>query len=53
VFLPPEFLPDPIFAERFRREAKVIAGLEHPCITVGRGSVRGAMGGKLATWEDR
>jgi tRNA A-37 threonylcarbamoyl transferase component Bud32 len=30
--LPAEFLHDPTFAERFRREAKVIARLEHPNI---------------------
>jgi hypothetical protein len=30
--LPPEFLHDPTFAERFRREAQTIARLEHPQI---------------------
>jgi serine/threonine protein kinase len=30
--LPPEFLHDPTFAERFRREAQTIAKLEHPQI---------------------
>jgi hypothetical protein len=30
--LPPEFLHDPSFAERFRREAQTIARLEHPQI---------------------
>lgn len=30
--LPAEFLHDPTFAERFRREAKVVARLEHPNI---------------------
>jgi len=30
--LPPEYLHDPTFAERFRREAQVIARLEHPHI---------------------
>ena len=30
--LPAEFLHDPSFAERFRREAKVVARLEHPNI---------------------
>src|SRR5262245_26962349 len=30
--LPPEFLHEPAFARRFRREAKVIARLEHPNI---------------------
>ena len=30
--LPPEFLHDPAFAERFRREAQTIARLEHPQI---------------------
>jgi len=30
--LPAEFLHDPSFAERFKREAKVIAKLEHPRI---------------------
>ena len=30
--LPPEFLHDPTFAERFRREAQTVARLEHPQI---------------------
>jgi eukaryotic-like serine/threonine-protein kinase len=30
--LPAQFLHDPTFLERFRREARVIAGLEHPAI---------------------
>jgi predicted Ser/Thr protein kinase len=30
--LPPEFLHDPSFAERFRREAQTVARLEHPQI---------------------
>jgi TonB family protein len=30
--LPPEFLHDPKFAERFDREARVVAALEHPNI---------------------
>jgi serine/threonine protein kinase len=30
--LPREFLHDPSFAERFRREAQVVARLEHPNI---------------------
>lgn len=30
--LPPEFLHDPNFRERFKREIKVIAALEHPAI---------------------
>ena len=30
--LPAEFLHDPVFADRFRREARLIARLEHPAI---------------------
>ncbi len=30
--LPGEFMHDDSFAERFRREARMLAGLEHPCI---------------------
>ena len=30
--LPGEFMHDDTFAERFRREARMLAGLEHPCI---------------------
>ncbi|MBI5829336.1 MAG: protein kinase, partial [Chloroflexi bacterium] len=30
--LPPEMLHDPSFRARFKREAKIIASLEHPAI---------------------